>query len=100
MLMEIACRIGTQKCLYRQIHRIKVETKITKDLNICNSALFYSWVICNVTVSYFIPGFHLYLGGICKYLALMVLLTWNIVNFGFFLQGNFSITTFWNTAKL
>jgi hypothetical protein len=60
MLMEIACRIGTQKCLYRHIHRIKVETKITKDLNICNSALFYSWVICNVTVSYFIPGFHLY----------------------------------------
>ena len=66
-----------------------METKISKDLNICNSVIFYSWVIFNVTVSYFIPGFHLYLEGVCKYLALMVLLTWNIVNFGFFFAREF-----------
>ena len=66
-----------------------METKISKDLNICNSVIFYSWVIFNVTVSYFIPGFHFYLEGMCKYLALMVLLTSNIINFGFFLRGEF-----------
>jgi hypothetical protein len=77
-----------------------VETKISKDLHICSSVQFYSWVIFNVTVSYFIPGFHLYLEGMCECFALMVLLTWNIVNFGFSLRGNFSIIAFWKIAKL